>query len=98
MIETQDGIVSWANNTFGSSFSNLSIAARACQEMGELLMCLAADDDDCHAVEECADIVIVLLRIADNHGMKLADAIDRKMAINRGRTWELRGNRHIKEP
>lgn len=99
--ETQRTISEWADVTFGDTCTNLSIATRANKEMAELLMCLANDDADPHAVEECADICIVLLRLVERHKRSLALEIEAKMGVNRKRTWTLDGHGHgyhVKEP
>jgi NTP pyrophosphatase (non-canonical NTP hydrolase) len=94
MIETQQSISRWADTTFGLPHSNLRIATRANEEMAELLAKLAVNDTTPEAVEEVADIVIVLYRLVENHSRSLHDAIDAKMAINRGRNWALDGTGH----
>lgn len=91
MIETQKTISDWADQTFGRVHSDIEIAARANQEMAELLKELAMNDDSNKAVEEIADIVIVLYRLVEYRNRNLGDAIDAKMAINRARTWKLDG-------
>jgi hypothetical protein len=45
-------------------------------------------------VEECADIVIVLARLAYRNGGDLFEAVDDKMEVNRGRTWIVDGTGH----
>lgn len=85
--ETQDSISIWANETFGAAGSNARVAARANEEMAELLRCLTADDNHPKAAEEIADVVIVLYRAAWRLGVDLHAEIDRKMAINRKRVW-----------
>ncbi len=92
--ETQESITKWANETFGRSASNLRIAIRANEEMAELLRALSVDDAHEKALEECADVVIVLLRLISYLGGDLNEAIDQKMAINRSRQWNLDGNGH----
>jgi NTP pyrophosphatase (non-canonical NTP hydrolase) len=94
MRETQDSICAWADATFGPAASNARIAARANTEMAELLGALTSDDNHPGAVEEVADIVIVLYRLVRNRGGDLQAAIDAKMAINRARTWRLDGTGH----
>lgn len=88
-MENQASINEWITATFGETGSNFSVAARANQEMAELLMALAVDDEHPKAVEEAADIVIVLFRLAERRGLDLMDEIDRKMAINRARKWNV---------
>jgi NTP pyrophosphatase (non-canonical NTP hydrolase) len=99
MSENQQSINRWIVETFGEAGSNFSVAARANQEMSELLMCLAVYDNDLKAVEEAADIVIVLFRLAERFGVDLHGEIDRKMQINRGRRWEVNNGHgyHIKD-
>ena len=87
--ENQASINSWITETFGEAGSNFSVAARANEEMAELLMGLAVDDNHPKAVEECADIVIILYRLAERRGVDLMSAVDRKMSFNRQRTWKV---------
>lgn len=91
--ESTATIAAWANATFGAS-SNMSTFLRAQKEWVELKRKLEANDGDPDAVTEIADVVIVLQRIAAAHGKDLYVEIDRKMAINRARKWELTGDGH----
>lgn len=93
-VETQQSITDWANATFGRSSSNMRIAARANEEMAELLRALSVDDANPKANVEVADVVIVLMRLASYLGIDLAAEIDRKMAINRQRQWNIGGDGH----
>lgn len=158
MHETQEAISQWAEKTFGPASSHARVAARANEEMAELLRALTADDNHPKAAEECADVVIVLYRlatrlrekieiensplpvpaksnfhlaahankhlsslltylaeddnppsragfrlddisailnvIANRLGTNLADEIEKKMAVNYSRTWDLSGDGH----
>lgn len=85
--ETQESVTAWANETFGVAKSNARIAARANEEMAELLRALTADDANPAAAAEVADVVIVLYRLASYLGVDLMREIDAKMAINRARAW-----------
>lgn len=85
--ETQASVTAWANETFGQAKSNARIAARANEEMAELLRALTADDANPAAPAEVADVVIVLYRLASYLGVDLMQEIDAKMAINRARVW-----------
>jgi NTP pyrophosphatase (non-canonical NTP hydrolase) len=87
-------ISAWANETFGEPSSNARIAARANEEMTELLRALTADDEHPKAAEEIADVIIVLYRLATRLGCDIAEEIDRKMAINRGRKWNVTKDGH----
>lgn len=89
MIENQISVSTWADETFGPAGSNARVASRSNEEMAELLRALTADDNHPKAAEEVADIVIVLYRLATRLGVDLHDEIDRKMAINRTREWNL---------
>lgn len=89
MTETQATINDWITETFGQTGSNISVAARANEEMAELLMCLAIDDEDPKAVVEAADIVIILYRLAERFGRDLQEEVNLKMAVNRQRQWNV---------
>jgi len=88
-MENQASINAWISETFGNAGSNFSVAARANQEMSELLMALAVNDEDPNAVVEAADIVIILHRLAERFGRGLHKEVNLKMLINRGREWNV---------
>lgn len=92
--ETQQSITDWANTTFGAAGSNARVAARANEEMAELLRALTADDASPKAAVEVADVLIVLYRLATRLGVDLHAEVDRKMAINRAREWNLDSSGH----
>lgn len=94
MRESQESITQWSKETFGMAVSNVRIAARANEEMAELLRALSVDDKHPKAAEEIADVIIVLCRVAQNLGSDICEEIDRKMAINRGRAWKKDGSGH----
>jgi hypothetical protein len=94
MSETQQSIAQWANETFGEPVSNLSIAKRAEREMSELLMSLEFSDRNTHSPVEGADVIIVLMRLFERMGTTWQAEVDKKMAINRARTWVLDGEGH----
>ena len=94
MSENQKTISRWTNETFGPASSNARVAARANEEMAELLRALTADDRHPKAVEEAADVVIILYRLAERMGADLMAEIDRKMAINRARQWNVTTDGH----
>jgi len=94
MSETQSSISDWATQTFGESGSTLRVAIRANEEMSELLRCLSVDDCSPKAAEEIADVVIVLCRVATRLGVTIWDEVEKKMAINRQRVWNLDGSGH----
>lgn len=92
MIENQKTISDWQLATFGIPSSCAAIAARANVEMSELLLKLAADDMHPGALKEIADVVIVLMGLADDLNGDLLAEVDRKMAINRARKWKMNGD------
>lgn len=92
--ETQNTISQWAVDTFGFASSNARVAARANEEMAELLKLLTIDDSAPQAGEEIADIFIVLYRLAQRMGYDIQQEVDRKMVINRIRAWALDGSGH----
>jgi NTP pyrophosphatase (non-canonical NTP hydrolase) len=94
MRETQQSISWWASETFGPVSSNIRVAARANEEMAELLRALSTNDKNPKAHEEMADVLIVLFRLAARMGIDLLDAVDKKMEINRSREWKLDGSGH----
>lgn len=93
-IETQQSIAEWANRTFGPAPSLARIAARANEEMAELLRAATADRSSLVLVEEAADVVIVLYRLAHASGYDLDAMVDAKMRENRTRDWKVDGTGH----
>jgi NTP pyrophosphatase (non-canonical NTP hydrolase) len=93
MRETQESIEQWRAETFGPAGSAMRMAARANEEMAELLREIAAGSSD-KAAHECADIVILLFGMAEILGIDLLDAVDSKMCVNRLREWTLDDTGH----
>ena len=72
MKETQESIAKWAAETFGEVGSNARVAARANEEMAELVLGRADGEmSDQELMAECADIAIVLCRLAHRMGFVL---------------------------
>lgn len=94
MKESQQTITDWANDTFGLSTSNARVAARANEEMAELLKALTVDDKHPKAAEEIADVIIIFMRLATNLGVDLVDEVQNKMKVNRSRQWSLDKSGH----
>ena len=85
--ESETTIQQWARDAFGPAPSR--IAARANEEMAELLMAVNGDAlVPAEIASECADIIIMMCRMADRVGFDLGAAIDEKMRINRARRWD----------
>lgn len=68
-------ISKWQDDTFGPPSSNARSAARANEEMAELLAALTVDDNHPKAAEEAADIVIVLYRPMTRLGKNMNEEI-----------------------
>lgn len=86
--ETWASIAQWCEDTFGPVTLKRT-AERANEEMIELL----EKPDD---VIEAADVLIVLSRYPG-----LWEAVERKMAINRARVWDVKGDGtgyHVPQP
>ena len=92
--ETQHSIARWADHAFGKAPDPARIASRANEEMAELLRHATSNQPSEKLIEEAADVVIVLMRMADVIGEDLAKEIDRKMVVNRGRVWNKDGTGH----
>lgn len=91
-VETQKSIETWRLETFGPFLSAMRMGARANEEMAELLRALSTGDPN--AANEIADVVIVLYGVASKLGVDLHDEVDRKMNINRARTWNVDSTGH----
>lgn len=92
--ETQASISAWADAAFGPAENNLRVAIRANEEMAELLRALSVHDENPKAVEEIADVFIVLARLGEQFGVDIRCVVDDKMAINRTRQWKKDGTGH----
>lgn len=66
-----------ANNALAEAISN---RANALEREGLL-------PDRSPNGKECCDVQVILYQVAERCGLKLAEETDRKMAINRARTW-----------
>ena len=94
VIEDQESISAWADQTFGPASSNARVAARANEWMAELLRALIANDNHAKAAEKVANGVIVLCRLMTRMGRNLGEELARKMAINRTRQRNLTADGH----
>ena len=98
--ETQATIAAWGEATFGPARNPGDLVARAQQELKELAEAVAQGQQE-EAAMETADVMILLYRLADDLGYDLQDAVKRKMAVNRSRTWIRAGDgtgRHVETP
>lgn len=85
---TQEEVRAWAVSKFGER-SPLEIAVRGNKEMAELLSALANEQDGQDIVDECADVLVFLMQIAEACGGDLMDAFHKKMNVNVKRRWRL---------
>lgn len=86
--ETQETVKDWQRSLLGTAGTPLQSAARANEEMAELLKVLSASvvDED-KAAEEGADIVIVMIDMFRKLNRDMWEEITKKMKINRARNW-----------
>ncbi len=71
MTETVHTISDWAAETFGPPSSDIRVAARANEELAELLRAVTSGAPVGKVVEECADVLIVLARLSVRIGLRL---------------------------
>ena len=96
--EDQKSITAWGEETFGPATGPEVLVARAMLEMQELVDAIRAGDH-AEAALEIADVFILLYRVATLCGFDANEAVNRKMRINRNRTWARKGDgtgSHIK--
>ena len=80
-------ITDWQLATFGAATPPRALR-RFREELDELL-----DAPESELAEEAADVVIMLAGwVKARTGEDLAEAVERKMAINRARKWDVRGD------
>lgn len=97
MIENQQNIHAWSRETFGECDDLALFAARINEEMAELVRVCCGNTDpsifgeDVRAefAGEAADLIIMLCSLSEIVGFDLHEAVNRKMAINRARTWNV---------
>ncbi|MBO6771366.1 MULTISPECIES: nucleotide pyrophosphohydrolase [Thalassospira] len=89
--ESQQSICAWAEETFGPVTDPKALWDRAMLEMHELGD--AIDQRDLSEIgKEAADVMILLYRLMDQFGLELGAQCDAKMAINRSRNWQSKGD------
>lgn len=94
MKETGATIAGWAAATFGPAHDPARVAARANEEMAELLRAATSQQPPSKLIEEAADVVIVLARLVHVAGGDIWEAVERKMEVNRARVWKKDGTGH----
>ncbi len=91
MTETQKTVTRWAEETFGPVQDQAVLVRRAMDEMAELLGATMAGDKP-EIGKETADIAILLYRLLDLNGLDLTQEVTSKMAENRARRWQRKGD------
>lgn len=100
--EDQISICAWAQDTFGTPRKETAVV-RMLQEIQELtrevLSAKRPKGKRLSVAKESADVLITLYRIADVYGFSLHSEVDKKMEINRARSWTVTKGvgQHIKE-
>lgn len=79
--ELQQEIREWADSVFPDRTPKGSLIKMMVEEIPELIAGNLEDE------LEYADVMILLLDIADLKGIDIQDAVKKKMEINRNRTW-----------
>lgn len=97
--ETQTSVSVWAEGTFGPADDPTVLVERARIELDELLEAVQVRDQG-EIGKETADIIILLMRVLEQHGLDFQTELDNKMSINRLRKWKPKGDgtgSHIKD-
>jgi NTP pyrophosphatase (non-canonical NTP hydrolase) len=84
--ELQAEIAEWADG-LNPDRTALSLIAKMLEEVGELIASDRQDDP-----LELADVLILALDLAHIKGIDVADAVKRKMLVNRMRQWRIADN------
>lgn len=90
--ETSKTVYKWGDDTFGQAKSVKAYALRAQEELTELIEAIDQGQSSKEIVFEAADVTILLHRLAGTLGYDLSETVDRKMEINRNRTWNNAGD------
>lgn len=96
--ETQKSVATWAEQTFGPAHDQTVLVRRAQVELEELLEATERGDK-AEIGKEAADIAILLFRLMELNGLDLNAEVTAKMAVNRARNWQPKGDgtgSHIK--
>lgn len=97
-MENSATIAEWGDEAFGPVADLEALVDRAEREMAELREAIAQRRAREEIGLEAADIVILLHRLAGLLNMDLDQLVQRKMAVNRTRSWTRSGDgtgRHV---
>lgn len=89
--ENQLSISTWAEETFGPAKNPVLLVDRALVELHELKEAVESGNV-ADIGKETADVMILLYRLMQHHGLDINDEIDKKMRINRARSWRTNGD------
>lgn len=89
-MENQQTICDWARETFGTTGKDIEpIVKKLKEEFSELFEELSSTKTtQKRCLNECADIYIVLVQLANALGGSLQNEVDAKMVVNRARKWK----------
>ena len=91
-METQSTVNAWQRETFGPQTDREAIMEKLSEELWELNHAVYRDVGRKKVAEEMADVCIVLWQLAGAYNIDLTDAVASKMAVNRARRWNVRGD------
>ena len=89
--DTQAKIAAWAEGTFGPVSGHGVLVRRAQLELDELLQAVEAGDKT-EIGKETADVAILLYRLMALNGLDFDTEVAAKMAENRARRWQPKGD------
>lgn len=92
MTENQSTVNAWQRETFGPQTDRQAIAEKLWDEMRELHRAVSQSASCKRVTDELADVQIVLWQLAGSYSIDLQCATDAKMMVNRGRSWNVRGD------
>lgn len=95
----QTDISTWSRETFGSSTPQVLTKLQA--EFSELLEATQGTEPDrAEVAKESADVLFMLLQLAENMGYDLLEETQKKFEVNRKRKWKKQPDgtfQHVKE-
>ena len=91
-METQQSINEWQLQTFGPVTDRYRLYHKFEQEVFELHDECILGTNTKAILEECADVYIMLVNLVKQYDGDLQDEVNKKMQINRQRTWKLNGD------
>lgn len=96
---TAKRVYDWCQVKFNAS--EMEIVARGNKEYAELVNAIANDTDEEDKVDEVADVLIFMYQLCGLYGVDPQEIVDKKMEINRRRSWvrtKTGGYQHVEMP